>query len=230
MPALAAPWSPAKISTCGLFSIGDSVFWMRPILKAIFSNCPNEPSGLVLLSILSRSAASSALLTGLIANFMIWSSFKNGIEADTSRHAHCRRPSSAERPEHCLQLEKTKRAPAGGTSTHASSRSPFQSSALFRHVFWLPDQPKRCAFPSRSAPTVAGLNQAAFVPGYSGGPATELHRVPFIESIGAGIFYAAQTAVNRCRIRTPTQSPKLISTRARGNHGGCHCPVRRYDP
>ncbi len=78
-----------------------------------------------------------------------------------------------------VRNKKTKRAPAEGTHAHTFSRSPFHSSVVIRYVFWLPDRPKHCAFPSEYAPTVAGfLNRAVFVPGYSGGPATDLHRVP----------------------------------------------------
>ena len=42
-------------------------------------------------------------------------------------------------------------------------------------VFWLPDQPTSHAFPRVSVPAVADV---AFVPGYSGGTATDLHRFP----------------------------------------------------
>ena len=42
-------------------------------------------------------------------------------------------------------------------------------------VIWLPDQPTSHAFPRVS---VAAVADVAFVPGYSGGTATDLHRFP----------------------------------------------------
>jgi len=51
---------------------------------------------------------------------------------------------------------------------------------MTRQVFWLPDRPQRRAFPW--FPTVAALRHATFVPGYSGGPAAELHGIPLTES------------------------------------------------
>jgi hypothetical protein len=45
-----------------------------------------------------------------------------------------------------------------------------------RQVFWLPDRPQRRAFPR--FPAVAALWRATFVPGYSGGPAADLHGIP----------------------------------------------------
>lgn len=42
-------------------------------------------------------------------------------------------------------------------------------------VFWLPDRPTSCAFPRLCRSGVF----AAFVPGYSGGTATDLHRLPY---------------------------------------------------
>jgi hypothetical protein len=43
-------------------------------------------------------------------------------------------------------------------------------------VFWLPVRPTYCAFPWKTFPQ---WHVAAFVSGYSGGTATELHRFPY---------------------------------------------------
>jgi hypothetical protein len=43
---------------------------------------------------------------------------------------------------------KKKTAPAEGTLAHAFSRSRYLGSESVQHVFWLPDQPDRCAFPT----------------------------------------------------------------------------------
>jgi hypothetical protein len=51
---------------------------------------------------------------------------------------------------------------------------------LLQQVFWLPDHPSYCAFPPVCFPAVTDLRLAVDVPGYSGGSATDLHRVPIL--------------------------------------------------
>jgi hypothetical protein len=53
------------------------------------------------------------------------------------------------------------------------------SSFYSRQVFWLPDHPTCRAFPILESVAIT-----VFVPGHSGGPATDFHRFPYYSPMG----------------------------------------------
>jgi hypothetical protein len=66
-------------------------------------------------------------------------------------------------------------AKSAAESNVVSARERWANSDDSGQVFWLPDRPTGCAFPRH--PVAVAL--AAFVPGYSGGTATDSHRLPY---------------------------------------------------
>lgn len=69
--------------------------------------------------------------------------------------------------------------PAGGASSRDCQVVSFAQNvgrtfATNGQVFWLPDQSTTCAFPR-----IIRSGDAGFVPGYSGGTATDSHRLPY---------------------------------------------------
>jgi len=73
-----------------------------------------------------------------------------------------------------------------------------QALSTVEKVFWLPDRHVSRAFPSafvRQQPDYGGtVTFAAFVPGYSGGTTTDLHRLP--DSNVVKCYYMAGADVN----------------------------------
>ncbi len=69
-----------------------------------------------------------------------------------------------------------------GVGRREASPKPFPSDFAPRdsiqQVFWLSDRPPDCVFPVEWSPPVTGFRLATGVPDYSGGTATDLHRVP----------------------------------------------------
>jgi hypothetical protein len=51
-----------------------------------------------------------------------------------------------------------------------------QYDQVFRQVFWLPDHITGHTFPFINLSTVVSVT---FIPGYSGGPVPDFHRIPF---------------------------------------------------
>ena len=104
-----------------------------------------------------------------------------------------------------LRLGTRKRMHPAGALSKAPSR--FDTSSGYRI--------SRTAAPSRRGPPRQWLvsHLAAFVPGYSGGPATDSHRVPFVESIGARILYGSPVAVNYVKPHRANARPTGASAR-----------------
>jgi hypothetical protein len=71
---------------------------------------------------------------------------------------------------------------SGRQPSKMPDRNPFHRISplvnQIQQVFWLSDQPSCDTFPVEWSPPVAGFRLVTDVPDYSGGTATESHRVP----------------------------------------------------
>src|SRR5690606_33899563 len=108
-----------------------------------------------------------------------------------------------------------KRRPGPRSDNDRTGRQPLSAQvhhSLQRQVFWLPDRPSGCVFPwllsCRSIFPAGGatVTFSALVPGYSGGTATDSHRLPY--SPGGVAPGTSEAFMLRSEFRMST-SPRL---------------------
>jgi hypothetical protein len=101
----------------------------------------------------------------------------------------------------CIRFFLFKKSKKGLAAAFAKTlqRNPVHRlpAKTIRYVFWLSDQPVPCAFPVFTSGGVSPL--ASTVPDYSGGPATDLHRVP-LHRIG-GDYPACRQGAQSPKVR-----------------------------
>ncbi len=93
-------------------------------------------------------------------------------------------------------------------------------------VFWLPDRPTSCAFPPETGPgrLHRQWHLAAFVPGYSGGTATALHRFPYSSAAATSHSRHPQVVTTAAILSGDTG----LSMGRRSRHAASHVPRLRH--